>query len=348
MLPRVHQGMLAVRVHELAQHPAFATVVQFANRQAELAFPFRRAAQRPAFTSRRSNTSRASSPQSSSPRRAMRRPSAGVQHQYRELRHSLCRTCGLEDVDQVACERRRRRRDGQFDYVLLPTILATGPARMGVAERDARTLVFASNPARLRAMAEGRGGKAEPAADELWQSVDGGLVCAGFPTPCSQNSPRWQLAPRSVRAIRPWNGCANLCTRVLRMGGGFDLDATTNLSAVRVHLGCVNRESAEQLRSMLELWRSAAVAYIEHAVANPAHAVDDDGATKTQTVGDADTERLGAEWYLELIKQCSVEIVEGGEGRVDVRLRSLAPFPPSIMTAYEVAEGGDAKGAARR
>jgi hypothetical protein len=57
---------------------------------------------------------------------------------------------------------------------------------------------------------------------------------------------------------------------------------------------------------------------------------------------------LGAEWYLELIRSCAVEVVDGDAGRTNVLLRAIAPFPPSIMTAYEVAESSGAADAARR
>jgi hypothetical protein len=133
-----------------------------------------------------------------------------------------------------------------------------------------------------------------------------------------------------------------------QLGFGFDLAASADASgevasALRVDVTCVDEASAKQLHAALTACLPWAVRMLQTQLDNPtvyaAGAGEQDN--RVQTAGDAKTEAEIAAYWMKMLKGCTAELRTTVDGAAQVRITASAPFPSTILTAYEVAEEDD-------
>jgi hypothetical protein len=225
-----------------------------------------------------------------------------------------------------------------FAYYELPPIEAMGPAPLFIAARDSRTLVFSwGNLSRLRKLATLSGDGQPPVSAEEWAALDGGLATILASAAHIDRSTPTPEAPQARVILQ----------LVTRMGVALDLDAESKQASLRLDLACAEAESAERMRKAFAELIPLATAALEADMRNPTRLQSDKSEQWKQTAGDADTDRHVAEFWLRAIQSCQIQVASNRDGTARVRVTATAPFPKSIVTAYEVAEKPDVKAVQR-
>ncbi len=217
-----------------------------------------------------------------------------------------------------------------FVFVKLPEITQLGPARLCVAARDSRTLVVTAGVDRLRQSAQGPRPEGTTPLAGSWGALDGGLASVLYKIDLDKST------------VPPGDFGAQMMIQVLenakQVGAGFDFDVASNQSGIRINVTCVDRESAERVRGVVQSCLPVARMYFQNAIVNPPQVVFADETERehwTMTAGTPETDRMVAQWYLDLVASCSVRLEPRDDGMVDVRIEGQAQFPTSILTAYE-------------
>jgi hypothetical protein len=226
-----------------------------------------------------------------------------------------------------------------FAYIECPPIEALGPAPMLVAARDSRTLVFSwGNVSRLRKLATLSGNGEPPVSAEQWAALDGGLatmlasdahIDRTTPTP---EAPQAQVILQLVK----------------RVGLALDLSAESNQAGVRLDLTCADLESAKRMHNAFAEWLPLAKGQLESEIRNPTRLKLDETVQVKQTAGDENMDRQVAEFWLQAVRTCQIHIAPNSDGTVRVRLSATAPFPKSVVTAYEYEVAENEDGAVQR
>jgi hypothetical protein len=216
-----------------------------------------------------------------------------------------------------------------FNFVKLPQISQLGPARLCLAARDSRTLVLAGGVDRLRQSTQGPRHEVTTPLAVSWAALEGGLASVLYKIELDKST------------VPPGDFGAQVMVHVMenakQIGAGFDIDPATNQSGIRLNVTCSDRESAERVRELVRGCLPIARRYFQDAIANPPQTVFDNEAEReqwTMTAGTPETGRVVAQWYLDLVDSCSVQVEPRDDGMVDVRIEGRAQFPTSIFTAY--------------
>jgi hypothetical protein len=131
---------------------------------------------------------------------------------------------------------------------------------------------------------------------------------------------------------------------------GFDLDAASNQSAIRVDLKCKDAASAQRIQAAVAAMLPLAKAELQKMVDERPELVLD-GAEREKwnlTAGGPDTDVKVGKFWMDVLVSCSTETIALKDGEVHVRITTKAPFPDQIMKAYEIAEKPDGVEGAKR
>jgi beta-lactamase regulating signal transducer with metallopeptidase domain len=240
--------------------------------------------------------------------------------------------------------------DGDFKYVTLPVIPAIAPNSLSIAQSDSHTLVCSASVERLRKMVR-REMDASKGAAETITPVDGGLAAlaadltieGGLAEAYQKESAANEAAGQQID--QPLNAVIGaIAMNVKQVATGFDLETVTSQSGIRVNLVCENEKAAEEVRQALKIVRPLADAYLAGFVGRPAYAAyggTGEEKNKVQTAGTATTEAEGVQFWLDTLRNCSIETKPLSDGRCEVRLESHAKFPGTIYTSWEERRGDE-------
>jgi hypothetical protein len=339
------QGLCVVRFHDLAQLPAFAPVIQLGNslinEQWQAAF-----GSQGAPTLRLEAVQRAVGTIKSTWSSTV--DADGEKHESHTVE---CEGFVIQFVDDVEWRpwinkyvpgAEEVHVDG-FEYVKLPKLPGSSDVQGFVASRDAKTLVFSSNLEQLRKLAAGAGDDGNSRSTPL-ASVDGGLIAlaadaAGLGLDARLNDATFTTEDAAaIAAVR------TIALDVRQIGIGFDLDESSNESEMRFRLGCSDQASAERIRAALVTLRPHFEPHLKAAATNSTLITtsdDGNGAGMVRTAGGDDTDQQCAAWYLALMESAEVRLEPRVDGMVDVWIDCRAPFPRTILTAYQRAEDAD-------
>jgi hypothetical protein len=119
----------------------------------------------------------------------------------------------------------------------------------------------------------------------------------------------------------------------------------TNESELRIALTAPDEASAERVAAAIKGLLPLAKLALEAELNNPTTHIDgDEGPHKrVQTAGGPDTDLQVGRYWMAILDSCQTQVAPLGNRGVEVHLRARAPFPSSVLTAYEyeVAENAD-------
>jgi hypothetical protein len=237
--------------------------------------------------------------------------------------------------------------EGDFKYVTIPVLPALGPTSLSIAQSDSHTLVCSASVDRLRKMVR-RGMDASGGNAAIMTPVDGGLAAlaadlsieGGLAEAYQKESAAIEAAGKEVD--QPLNLMIGaIAMNVKQVATGFDLDTASGKSGIRINLVCDNAKSADEVKQALEAFRPLAEGYLVGFLGRPAYAAyggTGEEKNMVQTAGTATTEAEGVQFWLDTLRNCTVETKPLADGRCEVRLESHAKFPGTILTAWEEKE----------
>jgi beta-lactamase regulating signal transducer with metallopeptidase domain len=234
-------------------------------------------------------------------------------------------------------------RENGFSYTRLPVIEAIGPVPLCVAARDARTLVCSTSVEHLQTLAASDQRQRNTKTAAQWNALEGGLA-----TFLVTNS---RIDPNATNPKDPGAQFARMIfENATQYAFGFDLDAASNQSAIRVDLKCKDAASAQRIQAAVAAMLPLAKAELQKMVDERPELVLD-GAEREKwnlTAGGPDTDVKVGKFWMDVLVSCSTETIALKDGEVHVRITTKAPFPDQIMKAYEIAEKPDGVEGAKR
>ncbi len=350
---RTDRGAFVVRVHELSERPAFIPVFQLLDRviSEELAALTNAEALKllkigpPAVRLERIDFI-------AGELRTKLKPKTGEAESERGQFTVGCEDFVVRFVDEVDGLEwlqdhllpAKERTDGDFKYVTLPVIPAIAPNSLSIAQSDSHTLVCSASVERLRKMVRREMGASNAAAETI-TPVDGGLaalaadltieggVAEAYQKATAANEAAGQQIDQPLNAV-----IGAIAMNVKQVATGFDLDTASSQSGIRINLVCDNEKSAGEVTRALAAFGDLADAYLVGFLGRPAYAAyggTGEEQNKVQTAGTATTEAEGVQFWLDTLRNCSIETKPLPDGRCEVRLESHAKFPGTILTAWE-------------
>ena len=217
--------------------------------------------------------------------------------------------------------------EGDFAYVKLPGTPDMGGVSMLVAERDSRTLVFATSVERLRRMAKPVASEQTASLPRTLAGVDGGLAAIALTAKLNGGvSDGDEASDEQDQADAPTDALEALglavVTNASQSAAGFDLMANDE-SGLRVVFTCADSAAADRLRSAIAAAQPAATDMLATIQVTP--------PGPDNPWGDTENHQLAARWFLSLLQSCQTNVVPQDNGMVEVRVEATAPFPRSSL-----------------
>jgi len=333
------KGLFVLRLSELARRPAFAPVIQLANRMIRRdiqefqgviadAVPELHFEQIEYIAGDCSLRIRPKAGDEPSQRGEVMVASQGVAVRF-------CGEAPTLDRIQAVFEGATLGVQGDSQYLTLPPVVpAFGPEQLCVAVRDRRTLVVALGKDNLAKFMSPQQVSMAPGAADSWRAVQGRLAGMIADVKVLEVNGEPAAEPPTMAMVN------RLIAGTERLDAAFDLDPVTNRAELRLGIHRGDRASADAALETVNELVAGLQPLLQAMIDSPPVEVYD-GAEREKmnlTAGGPDTDRQVGQFWMEVLRGCSAAVAEYDDGSASVTVTATPQFPRSILRAYEMAE----------